>query len=236
MLQDEGNIIGIGINKHYLINGNHETASYTNTITISQRKFKDFTTNGEHALAISEGGFLYSWGSNEHGQLGRVGNSSPVLPVTQVFAVRIKQAACGSGFSCVLTEEGRVFDWGIYGFNELVLESHSELEKPDEAEENEKVVSIHGTKLYLMILTESGKVFIPSFKRSINKCDQMSLHIEKVNALKGPLKNKRIKHVLSGKSYAFALTCDGEIFHWPVYTCNCNGQPEPKRIAEEIEQ
>ncbi|KAG8222049.1 hypothetical protein J437_LFUL000493 [Ladona fulva] len=177
--ENDGTIFGFGRNDHYLLGNNSESTNY-NRISVSSTKFKDFTTNGEHGLAISEEGFLYSWGSNVHGQLGRAGERHPVSLATKVFAVKIKEAACGTGFSCVLSQDGRVF--------------------------------------------------IPSFPQATNKCN-LCLHSKKMNALEGPMKNKKIIQVLSGKRYAFALSSSGEIFLW---TLCCDIADDPEQLSIRI--
>mmetsp|Transcript_11800 Transcript_11800/g.23727 ORF Transcript_11800/g.23727 Transcript_11800/m.23727 type:complete len:755 (-) Transcript_11800:59-2323(-) len=57
---------------------------------------------------------VYSWGRGEDGQLG-IGDTSDQDEPTYVDALRgvgVKQIACGSGHTVVLTGEGEVYTWG----------------------------------------------------------------------------------------------------------------------------
>jgi hypothetical protein len=68
-----------------------------------------------HSLAITGNGSLYTWGSNEFGQLGRVTNGgfqSTPQTVNSFGAVRLKMASAGDRHSVVLGVDGSVWCWG----------------------------------------------------------------------------------------------------------------------------
>jgi alpha-tubulin suppressor-like RCC1 family protein len=72
-------------------------------------------TNG-HAMGHSEldGLAVFTWGRGEDGQLG-LGDTSDQDEPTYVDALRgvgVRQIACGSGHTVVLSTEGEVFTWG----------------------------------------------------------------------------------------------------------------------------
>ena len=57
---------------------------------------------------------VFSWGRGEDGQLG-IGDTSDQDEPTYVDALRgvgVRQIACGSGHTVVLTMEGQVYTWG----------------------------------------------------------------------------------------------------------------------------
>ena len=57
---------------------------------------------------------IFSWGRGEDGQLGlgdTSDQSTPVL-VENLRKVRVREVACGSGHTIVLTREGQVLTWG----------------------------------------------------------------------------------------------------------------------------
>jgi alpha-tubulin suppressor-like RCC1 family protein len=63
-----------------------------------------------------EGLAVFSWGRGEDGQLG-LGDTSDQDEPTYVDALRgvgVRQIACGSGHTVVLSTEGEVFTWGKY--------------------------------------------------------------------------------------------------------------------------
>ncbi len=66
----------------------------------------------------SEGGLtVFTWGRGEDGQLG-LGDTSDQDEPTYVDALRgvgVRQIACGSGHTVVLSTEGEVYTWGRGG-------------------------------------------------------------------------------------------------------------------------
>jgi len=68
-----------------------------------------------HVIAITTDGEIFSWGSNQHGQLG-LGHINNVETPTQVVGLpkgkRIVSIQAGSYHSTALTAEGEVFNWG----------------------------------------------------------------------------------------------------------------------------
>ena len=68
-----------------------------------------------HSLAITGNGSLYTWGSNEFGQLGRATTGSfhsTPRKVDSFGAIRLKMASAGEKFSVVLGVDGSVWCWG----------------------------------------------------------------------------------------------------------------------------
>lgn len=63
-----------------------------------------------------EGLAVFTWGRGEDGQLG-LGDTSDQDEPTYVDALRgvgVRQIACGSGHTVVLSTEGEVYTWGEY--------------------------------------------------------------------------------------------------------------------------
>ena len=81
----------------------------------------------DHVLVLEAGMYLWSWGSNSHGQLGKQSTEpGPVSEVNQV--VRI---TAGPQFSVAVGIEGEVYLWGDNSRNQLgTLETSSKLQSP----------------------------------------------------------------------------------------------------------
>jgi RCC1 and BTB domain-containing protein len=63
---------------------------------------------------VTNGLIVFSWGRGEDGQLG-LGDTSDQHAPTFLDALRgvaVRQLACGSGHTCILTQDGEVFSWG----------------------------------------------------------------------------------------------------------------------------
>ena len=73
-----------------------------------------------HSAAVTEGGRLFTWGENRHGQLGR-GVASPWGPPREVtgggvvFPGRVRALTCGSSSTVLVTHAGLVFGAGKLG-------------------------------------------------------------------------------------------------------------------------
>ncbi|KAL7449266.1 hypothetical protein ACHAWC_002476 [Mediolabrus comicus] len=92
------NIMNNNNNNHFSNNNNNNNTHYS--------QYSSITYPGELTV--------YSWGRGEDGQLG-IGDTSDQDEPTYVDALRgvgVKQIACGSGHTVVLTGEGEVYTWG----------------------------------------------------------------------------------------------------------------------------
>eukprot|EP01035_Chromulina_nebulosa_P020662 gene20662-26789_t len=73
----------------------------------------------KHILALMEGGFVLSWGNGYFGQLGHNDDSTLDNPKLihglepRVIGSRVISVNCGGSHSGALTENGRVFMWGL---------------------------------------------------------------------------------------------------------------------------
>lgn len=70
----------------------------------------------QHSAAVAQGGALFTWGANQHGQLGHVGVDGPRLATPRsVDALRNRQlcqVAAAERHTVVLTAEGDILQWG----------------------------------------------------------------------------------------------------------------------------
>ena len=72
---------------------------------------------GKHVLAVGSDGIVYSWGANEHGQLGNGkvhANRTKPLPVKDADGQPFKavQVSAGAYDSAAIDPQGRVYTWG----------------------------------------------------------------------------------------------------------------------------
>lgn len=71
-----------------------------------------------HHQNHDDGLAVFTWGRGEDGQLG-LGDTSDQDEPTYVDALRgvgVRQIACGSGHTVVLTTDGEVYTWGKFFF------------------------------------------------------------------------------------------------------------------------
>ena len=82
-------------------------------------------------LVLAQGGALYAWGSNEHGQCcqQRLGTVEP-LQAHAVAAMKLVGVACGGAHTLVLTDSGRVYSFGLGTTGQLGDGSHTATPRP----------------------------------------------------------------------------------------------------------
>jgi alpha-tubulin suppressor-like RCC1 family protein len=102
-------------------------------ITIPGVTFAQIAAGGEHSLAVSTAGTLYTFGENKQGQLGyetaEIGNPTP-MPVTLPGATGpVTQVSAGDYFSLALTSTGQLYSFGGNMYGQLGTIAH--LEKPN---------------------------------------------------------------------------------------------------------
>ena len=82
---------------------------------------KAITTGGNHTVALDESGRVWTWGSNDHGQLGHSGGSltnNEPTPVTG-FSADIVAIAAGDYHTLAVDANGQVWAWGRDNFGQI---------------------------------------------------------------------------------------------------------------------
>jgi alpha-tubulin suppressor-like RCC1 family protein len=83
-------------------------------------KIKMISCGYTHSMALTENGYVYSWGYNEFGQLG-IGNTinSNRPKHIQMKDIIIDKITCGDGHSLLLTNNGVVYAFGSNFFGQI---------------------------------------------------------------------------------------------------------------------
>jgi alpha-tubulin suppressor-like RCC1 family protein len=92
---------------------------------LSEEKIIGVAAGGFHSMAITEGGGLWTWGDNSHGQLGQggemVGTTRSPSPQKINIPEPVTQASGGRDHSLVLTKYGNVYVFGHNNSDQLGL-------------------------------------------------------------------------------------------------------------------
>jgi alpha-tubulin suppressor-like RCC1 family protein len=81
--------------------------------------FTSLAAGGAHNLVLDSDGNIYSWGSNEHGQLGREGDPKVAQLVSLPGGIKCKAIAAGRYHSLALGVDGKIYSWGYNPNGEL---------------------------------------------------------------------------------------------------------------------
>ncbi|CAE7869567.1 Herc4, partial [Symbiodinium sp. KB8] len=118
-----GKVLAFGENKH----GQLGVGDFVSTATpkpvpsLSSRPVVQVSCGAAHSLARTATGLLWSWGCNEHGQLG-LGDLKPRFRPEQVKAMRVSRCvdvAAGNRHSLSISEKGLAFSFGAGGSGQL---------------------------------------------------------------------------------------------------------------------
>ncbi|XP_068967213.1 probable E3 ubiquitin-protein ligase HERC4 [Bombus flavifrons] len=118
----------------------------------------------KHALALTNNGELYSWGSNSEGQLGLgVDIRYEIKPklINTLAGVPIAFIACGGYHSIAISKSGAIFGWGKNTFGQLGLNDTQNRNLPYQLQtlRNAKICYAACGEEFSVFLTVDGGVF-----------------------------------------------------------------------------
>ncbi|CAH1405500.1 unnamed protein product [Nezara viridula] len=124
-----------------------------------------FTTGSIHALALTESGAVYSWGSNNYGQLGHNSLDSQLSPRRVIFPgtdVHIKEIATADRYSLALAANNEVLTWGVNEVGQLGNGNTTLQDVPQVVRGqlmDQYVIKIVCSTLATMALTDEGVLY-----------------------------------------------------------------------------
>ncbi|XP_037554244.1 E3 ubiquitin-protein ligase HERC2 [Nematolebias whitei] len=192
---------------------------------LSSRKILKLAAHpdGQHYLALSSNGEVFSWGCGDGGRLGH-GDTSYLEEPTMIAAFSGKQngkhvvhVACGSTYSAAITSDGELFTWGRGNYGRLGHGSSEDQTIPM------LVIALKGHKVVdvacgsgdaqTLAVTENGQVW------SWGDGDYGKLGRGGSDGCKTPklvekLQDLDIVKVCCGSQFSVALTKDGQVYTW----------------------
>lgn len=193
------------------------------------------TSGNDHVVILTEGGTIFTFGSGEQGQLGRIkecfthrGGRRGVnlLLAPQIVRFKKKQKFkdifTGSFHTFAVTEkEDDVYAWGLNNWGQLgtgdtynqfapiVVDSLSEIRK-----ENGTEISFAGGQHHSLILDNNGVVY------SVGRSEYGRLgHGAEAKETSEPkiidgLSDVKVKQIACGEACSFAVTSAGDLYSW----------------------
>jgi len=116
----------------------------------------------DFSLALKDDGTVWSWGSNEYGQLG-IGKPNPphgyvTMPVQVKGVPMMKAIAAGGGHSVALGADGTVWTWGANKYGQLGPQT-STVGTPSQVPGLDRVVAVAAGDQHTMVLKDDGSVW-----------------------------------------------------------------------------
>nr|XP_003699339.1 PREDICTED: RCC1 and BTB domain-containing protein 1-like isoform X1 [Megachile rotundata] len=210
MVTNDEMVYAIGTNVNYEADDISNMLGPTKIEVLCGKNIKTLAVGRDHLLALTKQGKVYSWGCNDHGQLGNgcyLSSTEPALVKIIKNNEHIVYIACGSDYSIALTKIGEVYSWGNIGYSENVPRQ-VQIDGFDS-----KVTSVACAKRFIIMITENGEVY----SWGDNSSDQLRTRYYsnqskpcKVTALVGIV----IKKVVCGSSHVLALSSTGDLYVW----------------------
>uniref|UniRef100_A0A3Q3VWY8 E3 ubiquitin-protein ligase HERC2 n=1 Tax=Mola mola TaxID=94237 RepID=A0A3Q3VWY8_MOLML len=192
---------------------------------LSSRKIVKLAAHpdGQHYLALSSNGEVFSWGCGDGGRLGH-GDTTYLEEPAMIAAFNGKQAgkhvvqiACGSTYSAAITADGELYTWGRGNYGRLGHGSSEDQTTPMlvTALKGLKVVDVAcgSGDAQTLAVTENGQVW------SWGDGDYGKLGRGGSDGCKTPklvekLQDLDIVKVCCGSQFSLALTKDGQVYTW----------------------
>ncbi|THF81683.1 RCC1 domain-containing protein [Cohnella fermenti] len=216
-LLEDGTVKGWGYNSSYRLGLGTTTSQYSPvTINMGGDKIKQVAAGYDHALALTENDNILGWGSNSYGQLG-LGTStiaSKATPTLIATSSGMKQVVAGNYYSLGLSENGKVYSWGLNTNYQLGLgTSQSSILYSMtlvSSIENVAITQLAAGSAHVLALDSSGNVYAWGY----NYYSQLGMN--GTASLSSPtlLPITGIKQVAAGYSDSMALMNDGTVMFW----------------------
>ena len=189
------------------------------------------SAGGEHSLALTADGAVWSWGNGACSKLGHGDQQHQLLPkkVEALAGQRVVAVSAGAFCSLAATADGAIWSWGHGGQGRLGHgdEQNQPLPKKVEAFADQRVLAVSAGIDHSIARTADGAVWSwgNGVQGQLGHGDQQrQLLPKKIEAFAG----QRVVAVAPGYFHSLALTADGalELGRWRL------GPAGPRRPAE----
>ncbi|EER02184.1 regulator of chromosome condensation, putative [Perkinsus marinus ATCC 50983] len=194
-------------------------------LSLARKRIRSVAIGAGHALALTEGGKVMSWGLNDSGQLGTGDERSRIIPETVKLPsdVYIDKIACGPDYSVAVTKAGQLWTWGRYqasNWPRLFVDTWCNGNKPGC---DNTAVGLAGSRIlkvscgdqHMLALTKEGEVFSWGY----NDFGQLGWGLHGVDVVGQQRPHKvphlpKISDIAAGGGHSVAVGDDGAVYSW----------------------
>lgn len=198
---------------------------------LSAATFDQIAPASRFTLALASDGTLYTWGSNDMGQLGN-GSTTTRPELTRVdmngalAGKKVVQITAYGAHAAVLTDEGRVYTWGKNAYGALgnnSTEPYSSVPVPVDTSgvlAGKEIVQIDTSGDHMVALDKDGRVYTWGYDShgQIGTGSPSSPWIfrvpVRVTALDALTASSPVVMVSAGGSHTVAVTADNKVYSW----------------------
>lgn len=192
------------------------------TSGLGSRRVKAIAAAKHHTVLATEGGEVFTWGSNREGQLGYTSvDTQPTPRRVSSLKLKIIAVAAANKHTAVVSESGEVFTWGCNREGQLGYGTSNSASnytpRVVESLKGKDLVGVVAAKYHTIVLGADGEVYTWGHRLVTPKRVIVARNLKKSGST--PLKfDRRAKlHVVSiaaGMVHSMALTEDGALFYW----------------------
>jgi hypothetical protein len=130
--------------------------------SFENEKIKMISSGLSHSLALTEGGRVFGWGKNSHGQLGVEVRHSSEPVIIELSDLKIQKISCGSNHSLLLSCDGDIYAFGENERGEIGNGTRDKQSFPIKLELNKKFIDIASHRDYPISMSKSkdGKYYV----------------------------------------------------------------------------
>lgn len=190
---------------------NNVYIKYINNNEEERIKFVYIDAGYSHSAAVSENGYVWTWGANYNGQLGNGRKEASLLPVQIKSLTKVKMISAGDNHTISLKNDGTVWSWGSNRYGQLGIGSIKDSNKPKKVAGLENTVMVACGNGFSMALKADGSVWSWGYNNAGQLGDAST---ENKNIPVQVVGINNIKCISAGKNHALALRNDGVLFAW----------------------
>ncbi|XP_068635303.1 uncharacterized protein [Aristolochia californica] len=192
------------------------------TLGLGSRRVKAIAAAKHHTVIATEGGEVFTWGSNREGQLGYTSVDTQATPRrVGSFRTKVIAVAAANKHSAAISECGEVFTWGCNKAGQLGYGTSNSASNftPRVVEylKGKIFTKVSAAKYHTIVLGADGEVFTWGHRLVTPRRVVIARNIKKGGST--PLKFHRMErlHVVSiaaGMIHSTVVTDDGSLFYW----------------------
>ncbi|CAN6464370.1 unnamed protein product [Victoria cruziana] len=178
-----------------------------------------------HSLAVTSSGAIYSFGSNNSGQLGHGTLEEEYRPrqIRSLAGIRIIQAAAGAGRTMLISDAGQVYAFGKESFGEAEYggQGAKYVTTPQLIESLKGIFVVQAAigNFFTAVLSREGNVYTFSWGSDARLGHQTESNDVEPRLVGGILENIPVVQIAAGYCYLLALACQPS--GMSVYSVGC---------------
>ncbi|XP_022742077.1 uncharacterized protein LOC111293582 isoform X3 [Durio zibethinus] len=192
------------------------------TSGLGARRVKAIAAAKHHTVIATEGGEVFTWGSNREGQLGYTSvDTQPTPRRVSSIRSRIVSVAAANKHTAVVSESGEVFTWGCNREGQLGYGTSNSASNyaPRIVEylKGKVFVGVATAKYHTIVLGADGEVCTWGHRLVTPRRVVINRNLRKMGSTPMKFHRKERLHVVAiaaGMVHSMAMSEDGALFYW----------------------